>query len=424
MPKPTFTSIGPWPRGLNNVDDPKSGPFQIGVRGEPQLTAARNVDLDREGWPRRRAGRTKRIALNSAHSLFAHGERLLLVDEGTLYEVASDFTLVARDSGLGNAPLSYAPLGDTIFYANAVKVGAVGGFWGVTVPSSPALTPTTGAMPAGRYLIAVTALREGVESGARQPSVGVLNDTGGFLLDLAGVDPAADSLEVYCTEPNGQELYWAGSFPPTPPIHLQDIQQSTDPLTTLGHYPPPPGQRIAVFRGRILIAQGHVLYWSQPLAPHHYRLQTDAQLFEGRIAMLAALDRGFFIATETRTYWVQGDDPHEWQPRLVDTRRVAEGAALRIPAHKLPSLQTHGEVCLWATADGFVAGLGDGSIVALTDGRLATDAYKQAALAYREQDGLRQILMSLQTKESETRFGATDRVTCRVIRANENTGEP
>lgn len=420
QPKP----IGPWPLGVNNVDDPKASPFQPEGRGAPQLTEARNVDLDREGWPRRRTGRTKRLDLTSAHSLFAAGERLLLVDDGTLYEVARDYSLTEVATGLGNHPLSYATLGDTIFYANEATTGVVGSFWGVAMPSSPILSATAGTMQPGRYLVAVTAVRGGIESGARQPSVGELSETGGFTLDVAGIDPDADALNVYCTEPNGQELYWVGEFPPASPITLDRTQVSTDPLTTLGHYPPPTGQHIALFRGRMLVAQGPVLYWSQPLAPHHFRVQTDAQLFADRIVMLAALDEGFFIADPMRTYWVQGADPHEWRPRLVDTRRVAEGRALRIPARKLPSLDAQGEVCLWATEDGFVAGLGDGSIRPLTDGRLATDAYKQAALAYREQDGLRQILMSLQTKDSETRFGATDRVTCRVIRANENVGEP
>jgi hypothetical protein len=174
----------------------------------------------------------------------------------------------------------------------------------------------------------------------------------------------------------------------------------------------------------MLIASGSALYWSQPLAYHHFRIQTDVQLFPERIVLLAALDSGFFIATGSRTYWVSGDEPDQWQPRVVDTRPVAEGEPLRVSAHKLPKLQSEGEVLVWATSDGFVAGLADGTVQHLTDGRLAVDAFKQSALAFREVDGLRQILLSLQTKESETRFGATDRVTCRVIRANESTGEP
>jgi hypothetical protein len=364
------------------------------------------------------------LDLASAHSLRAFGDRLFLVDEGVLYEIASDFTKIPIDDGLGNAPLSYTEAAGTLFYSNEVKNGAVGGFWGVAVPSSPYLSPAAGTLSAGRYLVAVTAVRAGVESGARVPSVEALNAPGGFMLDVAGIDLAANSLEVYCSEPNGQELYWAGSFAPTSPLHLQAIKQSTQPLKNLNLAPPPLGQRIGLFRGRMLVAAGAVLYWSQPLAYHHFRLQTDVQLFEDRIVLLAPLAEGFFIATPSRTYWVTGAEPSQWQPRLVDTRRVAEGEALKIPAQQLPGLQTQGEVCVWATEDGFVAGAGDGSVHHITASRLAVDAYKHAALMYRQQDTFRQVLLSLQTKEADTRFGATDRVTCRVIRANENVGEP
>lgn len=412
--------------GINNVDDPKAAVFQPSQKGNPQfLTKAQNVDLDKEGYVRRRVGRTKRLALSSAHSLFADSkDRLFLVNSGELLEVFPDYTVRPIDADLGNHPLSYVEAAGQVFYANETKVGVIDGFWGVKMPSPPFGTLSSGNMSAGRYLVAVTALREGVESGARQPTVAELINAGGLSLSVAGFDPNADALNVYCSEPNGQELYWQGEFPPTSPIHLTQVQHSTDPLTTFGHYPPLPGQHIANYRGRMLIASGAALYWSQPLAYHHFRIQTDVQLFEDRICLLAALDSGFFVAAGSRTYWVAGQDPDEWQPRLIDTRQVAEGQPLRLPAHKLPELQSQGEVLVWATADGFVAGMGDGTVQHLTDGRLAIDAFKQSALTFREDGNLRQILLSLQTKESDSRFGVTDRMGVKVIRANEHIGEP
>ena len=421
------SAIGPWPQGINNVDDPKSSVFQVpndDRRTPPSLTKATNVDLDRGGFVKRRVGRTKRIALTNAHSLYVWGERLFFVDEGVLYEALTDYTTIERGTGLGNDPVSYAPVAGNLLYSNSTKVGAVEGFWGINLPSSPFITPGTGNFRAGRYLVAVTAVRDGVESGARQPVVFELGAVGGMTLDVVGIDLAADALNVYCTEPNGRELYFAGQFAPISPINLAVPPEGKDPLTTFGHYPPVPAQHIMLFRGRMVLAVENVLYWSQPLAYHHFRLQTDVQLFDDRIVLLAALDSGFFVGTANRTYWVSGADPEEWQPRVVDTRRVAEGEPLRVPAQKLPSLQSQGEVLVWATEDGFVAGVGDGSVRHLTDGRLAIDAYKQSALSYREVDGIRQILLNLQTKQANTLLGATDRMSVKVIRANESVGEP
>lgn len=413
--------------GLNNVDDPKASGFQVGPRGglPKYLAAAQNVDLDKDGYVRRRVGRTKRVDLASAHSLWASSTgRLFLVDSGELKEVAPDFSLRTIDVGLGDYPVSYAEVAGTVFYANEHKVGAVDGFWGVQMPSTPFCMPIAGGLPAGRYLVAVTAIRGGVESGARPPAAIELTGPGALDIQVAGVDPSADALAIYCSQPNGQDLYFARETADTSSVVLDAPLQALDPLTTFGYAPPPPGQHIAAYRGRLLVAAGNALYWSQPLAYHHFRVQTDVQLFDDRIVSLGALDAGFFVSTVHRSYFVSGADPSEWQPRLVDTRRVAEGQPLRLPAYKLPQLQGRGEVLVWATEDGFVAGLADGSAQHLTDGRLAVDAFKQASLAFREEGGIRQILSTLRTKESDTRFGASDRVTCRVIRANESVGEP
>jgi len=413
--------------GINNVDDPKAASFQVGPRGgKPKfLTQAQNVDLDKEGFVRRRVGRTKRLDLTSAHSLWASASgRLFLVDSGTLYEIAGDFTQREVDTGLGDQQVSFTEAAGQIFYSNETKSGVVDSFWGIPMPSSPFIIPTTGNLQVGRYMVAVTAVRAGVESGARQPAVIELDSPAGLAITLAGVDGDVDSLNIYLTQPNGELLYFLREIPPSTSFTVNSLPPTTDPLKTFGFYPPLPAQHIALYRGRMLLAVGNALYWSQPLAYHHFRIQTDVQLFPDRITMLGALDRGLYVAAGSRTFHIAGDEPDAWQPRLVDTRQVAEGEPLRLPTQKLPSLQSQGEVLVWATADGFVAGLPDGSLQHLTDGRLAVDSYKQSSLVFREEEGIRQILLALQTKQADTRFGATDRVTCKVTRANEAVGEP
>lgn len=425
MPKQETLPIGPWPKGINNVDDPKSAVFQLSDETLPPLTKAQNVDFDRQGFVRRRVGRTKCVNLSSAHSLYSSNSgRLFLIDAGTLKEVLPDFTLRTVDIGLGDHPMSFAEAGGVIFYANEAKVGAVDGFWGIPMPSSPFIVPTTGTMPAGRYFCAVTGVRGTVESGARQPTVISLETPGGLAVSLAGLDSNLSALNIYLSEPNGQTPYFLRQTAVANSLTIDELPQTKSPLKTFGHYPPMLGQRIAKFRGRMLIAAGSTLYWSQPLAYHHYRVQADAQLFADRIILLGALDSGFFLGLPDRTYWVQGAEPNEWMPRLVDTRRNAEGDPLRLPAHKLPSLQSQGEVLVWATEDGFVAGTGDGTIHYLNDGRVAVDQFQRASLAFREESGLRQILMTLQGKAADTRVGVADRMTCKVIRADEAVGEP
>jgi hypothetical protein len=74
-------------------------------------------------------------------------------------------------------------------------------------------------------------------------------------------------------------------------------------------------------------------------------------------------------------------------------------------------------VSVWATADGFVAGMNNGRLVHLTEDVVAMDANKKATLLYREEDGLAQILLNLREKQITSRFGMGDRVDATVIKA-------
>lgn len=423
-------ALGPWPRGLNNVDDAQSRRFQPPhpkeMRPEPaQLRAAVNVDLDRDGWLRRRVGRTKLATLTDGHSLHAVGNRLLLVDNGDL--VAYDPTAQVRttlQAGIGHGPLSCETVAGVTWWTNGERCGrielGVPRPWGLTLPVVAGATASGSLRPA-RYLFAVTVeTADGIESGARQPQALTLTSPGAIALSVANLDPAATHLNLYCSEPDGQTLFFVGRVPAAATAIIDRTGVSTDPLTTFNHYPPPPGRFVRAHAGRLLVAAGRELYWSQPLAYHHFAIATDVQLFDTPVRLLEPVDGGFYVATDSATWWVAGDDPESWRPMELDSAPVASGAALRLPGYKVPGLEDPRPVVVWATANGFVAGLPGGQIRPLTDGRVAMDAHAQASLAYREEDGIRQILLSLRQQTQTSRLGATDRISCRVIRAGCN----
>ena len=420
-----------FPLGINNVDDQASTHFQLptsAADSPPALTRAVNVDLDRNGWLRRRRGRTIWKDLTNGHSLTSINRRLLLVDAGVLYEVLDDGTMVSLASGIGNSYLSYVAVGDQIFYISEETAGIVGGLWGLDLPAPPFLTSIAGNLSPGEYMVAITVEANGLESGARLPTKITLATQGGIQASLSNIDPQAEYVNVYCSEPDGRDLYWVDRLPIAATVNITSVQRSTDPLRTFNYYPPPKGQFIAVHRGYMLIASGSVLYWSQPLDYHHFRIQSDLQLLPSRIVMLITLDTGFFIATESSTYWITGDIPDLWTITTVDSGRVIEGSAIRLPAHKFPTLNDkqviRGEVAVWMSNDGFVVGLPDGTTKHITDSRLAIDTYNSGRLLFREQDNLRQIIASLHDKQEDNALGISDRATCHVIRATqENIGE-
>lgn len=418
-------ALGPWPRGINNVDDQQSSVFQPSRRPDaplPQLREAVNVDIDRDGWVRRRVGRTKLGDLTNAHSLQLAGDLLLLVNDGDLvfYDPISA-AIEAIEAGIGHGKLTSETVAGVIWWTNGSRFGRIVGttptFWGLELPVCSGAA-ASGTMRAARYMFTVTVEAEGVESGSRAPQAIELADNSSIQVSVTNIDPHATHLNIYCTEPNGQTLFFVDQVPVASTISIANTGVSTDPLTTLNHYPPPPGRFAHIHAGRMLIASGDVLYWSQPLAYHHFAISTDLQLFDSDIRLLEVVDGGFYVATSTATWWVGGDDPESWTPQEIDYAPVATGAAIKLAGYKIPGLESSGPVVVWATANGFVAGLSGGKIKALTDGRIAMDTFAEAALAYREERGIRQLLLALHGKKEYNGLGATDRITATVIKAN------
>ena len=164
--------LGPF-KGLNNIDDPRGSLFQLPRRrGDPMpaLRVAQNVDLDRLGWVKRRAGRTKRLALTDAHSLTSVAERLLLVEAGAILEVDPiAWTARTLTTGLDpQAEVRFLEAGGQVFWSNGQVSGQLDtGAWGLAPCTLPQVQVTSGgALRAGRYLLAVTGeTADGLEIG-------------------------------------------------------------------------------------------------------------------------------------------------------------------------------------------------------------------------------------------------------------------
>jgi hypothetical protein len=423
--------VGPWPRGVANTfdeTDPRYSPNDAGA----YLREAVNVDVDNVGWVRRRGGRSKLLDLTDAHSAAFVGGRFLLVDDGALYEAFPDpvglsATRTAIASGLSNDLMSYCHAGGRVWWCNGSQAGHIdetgsAGMWWVPEPFIPTLTATAGNLPAGRYMVALTSQIGERESGCFGTAAITLTETGGITVGPLLVEQSAETINVYLSDTNDEALLWAISVPVgTSTVDLVAPAQSTDLLRTLNFTGPPDGARIVrEFQGSLVVVADRDLYWSDPLGFHLFKRDRDVVSFADLPVMLEVLQQGdpagfgFYLAEGPRTWWIGAD----WQRRLVDTRPVLAGSALWVPGTKLPRVETTAMVLVWVTHSGPVAGLPGGVIVPLTEDVVAMDGYEQASVAYREQDGLAQILMSMKGKRGDatTRLATADRMDAVVIR--------
>ena len=419
------------PLGVNNVDDPKSERFQPGGKEKPFLWTAENVDIDRTGGIQRRQGRAKVRTLSNGHSGWACAQGAFYADGGTLYRfdprAATDPVVQTGINAYGE--ISYADVAGQVFWCNGSEVGrivsGVAAPWGLRTADPPTVAATTGALRAGRYLVAVAPVSaEGVEGGSRETPVCTVGANGGIAVSVSGVDANAAALNVYLSDTNGAELFYHSTVP-VGAFTISSPAPSVELFNGLGGYPPPAGHLVRQWGGFLIVARSdpngvHALYFSEPGNPHRFHLETDVQLLPSRCVMLEPVIDGFFYALEAGgTFFVQGTDPHDMRVRQIDTRLVSEQPnSTRVPASKLPWLQVAADtpVPIWATQDGFAAGLPGGVVRIATDGRIAMDANKKAAVVYVERPGLRQLLLSARENAMGSRMGFGDQVTVTVTR--------
>lgn len=419
------------PLGVNNVDAPKSARFQSGGGEKPFLTVADNVDLDRTGGLQRRQGRARVRALVNGHSGWACAQGAFYADGGTLYRfdprAATD--PVVQTGINAYSEISYADVAGQVFWCNGSEVGrivsGVAAPWGLRAADPPTVAATTGALRAGRYLVAVAPVSaEGVEGGSREASVCDVGANGGIAVSVSGVDVNATALNIYLSDANGADLFYHSTVP-VGAFTVSSPASSVELFTGLGACPPPAGHIVRQWGGFIIVARSdpngvHALYFSEPGNPHRFHLETDVQLLPSRCVMLEPVADGFFYGLEDGgTFWVSSTDPHDMQVRQVDGRLVFETRnSLRVPASKLPWLQAQADVPvpIWATQDGWAAGLPGGLVRYPVDGRVAMDASKKATGVYVERPGLRQLLLAAREKTTGSRIGFGDQVTVTVTR--------
>lgn len=331
------------------------------------LVAGRNIDIDESGRASRRTGRTLKHA-GLVHSLWAKDALCLFAEGDALKRLNADYTSAVLRSGLTPlAPLSYQAVNDQVYYANGVESGVVergvSRSWGIPVPPLPSVAVTVGAMPAGDYQFAVTYLRaDGQESGAGLAGRIYVPDGSGlnFILPVP-VDQGIVSKNIYLSTTNGEELYHTmlvGASVLTA-TYQNDTSELALPLMTQFMGPPPAGNLLGYYHGRMYVAVGDILYYSEPYAYELFDLRRYIAL-DGRVTMFAPIeDRdnpGVLVGTDKSIGWMPGTNPDEFQyvPRadygvIYGTMAYIDGAMYedhRFGARQLPMFLTTAGLCI------------------------------------------------------------------------------
>ena len=401
--------LGKFPFGMNNIAKETSLP-------EGSLREAINVDIDDAGNTRLREGYELLYSGSGIGSLYERYFR-----EGTELKYLNDdntATVVTNVEG----KVRYTKLNERIYYTDGYSNGILDGI--VSTPLSVE-TPKTfevahssiGSLEPGLYLVTCAYLSpEGILSGAPITTEIKLFSTGGITVTVPQpIIPG--KIVIYCTPGNSPVLheqailnYGINTYT------ISSIGKSVRTCSTQFMDPMPPGQIIEYYKGKLYIAHGNELWFSEP---HRYGLTIPSKnffYFPDRITVCVAVDNGIYVVSD-KTYFITFSKTEEATMKEVSQNKAVEGTSLKIPGSSF-GFEFESDLAYWFSEEGAVVGLPNGQIHNLTDDVLAVsdNTSKVGTSLQREYNGIKQIISSMPKGGEVSSLQSNDTATLTVIR--------
>lgn len=343
----------------------KPGDLSLGV----------NIDIDETGKVYRRQGTAVRLAGNM-HSLYSNGPTTLVVQNGVLSLVDpvawSSFPLKT----VRGTQLDYATANNLVYWSDGFESGiyAFGGLrqWGVNPPASTPIVVRNGALPEGTYQITTTYVRgDGHESGAPLAESVTVPANSGFTLALvASTNPLVTKQRVYITHTNGEVLFLYAEYPNVAmTADIMDLIDGGPVLRTQFMGPAPAGQRVGYFAGRMWVASGSFLWYSQPYEYELFDLRNGYVGFDADVTTFSEVSDGLYIGTKKAVHFLGGTDPTTFERREVAAYGAILGTEQKLPGHLVGPEGTEGVVQSITTRSGTCLCLEHGVFKNLTGSR-------------------------------------------------------
>lgn len=195
----------------------------------------------------------------------------------------------------------------------------------------------------------------------------------------------------------------AGSYHPVPGPTPRWLDAAPRMVGDVQFSAMPPGACIAHHAGRLLVAVGSALIYSEPFTPNLRDESRGFEIFPAPITCIAAVEAGVFVMAD-KTYYLPGGLPAQSLRAVLPYGALAGSVGYRKDggAH-------------WMSERGIVSASIQGELTNLQERHVAMQAAGVGATLYREADGMRAIVSALSTPSSAA-AGVGSYAEARIVR--------
>ncbi|ABM32296.1 hypothetical protein [Paracidovorax citrulli] len=356
-----------------------------------------NVDIDRSGQFRRRDGYTPVAVGTGFTHAHAFGGKLLVVRGDALLQVDTRTYASLMVAQIGLGPVAFTEYNGRLYVVCAKGLLAMDPGRDLATPAGVQLPDAlpevqardSGTLTPGRYTVAISLVDgNGEESAAC--IVGQADTSAGLRLTGLTVAPGY-RYRAYVTPPDGDVLYLAEEFEALSADYALTVYPGGALCETLDLAPFPSGHLVRAYAGRIYVASGDTLWFSEPLRPHLIAPRRGFVRFVGRIRFVELVEGGAYVGDSRGVWWLGGSDPSAWTQSLASSAKAVHCSSLLVPADQLAG-DGQGAQAVWLSEEGYFAGAPGGVARPLQPGRirLSPDIAGRSVLLLR--GGIRQVV--------------------------------
>lgn len=381
--------------GVRNDLSPER--FEVG-----DLVTGINVEIDETGKLYRRLGTSAAVMAGDMHSLWGDAAGAFAVRNGVLGRIDQStlgFTALAPVSGR----VRYQRIANSVFWTDGIYAGEItlegNRRAGIAVPTTPQVSVTRGDLLTGRYIFTLTYARnDGTESGAAIYSVASVGNNSGlsFVLPVSD-DPSVEAKHLYVSSRDGEIPYRIGTYSNAVTSALiTALPDSMLAVRTAQMGPVPAGHVIGYYNGRLYVAYGNYLCYSQPYEYGLFNLMENYIGFPTPVKTFAPVSDGIFVGSDDETVFLEGTGPENFVRRPVATYGSILGTEQYVPGHLVGEEGVSGSAAMWMSTQGVCIGLSGGEFKNLTGGKyILPEGVSQGASLLKVRGGTPQLITSL-----------------------------